>query len=1220
MTVTANTTRNQYSAGNQQNTYAYTFQIHDASDLKVYIGDELKSLNTHYTVTGVGSGTGGNVVFDLGVDGNGDPIYIPENTVVSIFLAMDLDRDTNYQPSGAFLAADVNNDFDRLWIASNQQQTDINRSVRLQDTDADASMVLPKIADRADKLLGFSSVLSGATPVTINNNYAQWNSAYDNMITGMQLPSSGILRLSQQDGSDYTVDLDSRYHNIGIDIPDADISESSVTQHRTAMLDIPNNVKAKFGNGDELEIYYDGTTSVIKESGDGNLAILGDFLFLGNPDGTKNYFTAQDGTGVGLYHNGTIKFNTSAAGITVSGTIQATGYNDTNWNTAYNDKINAVSFSSLDNTLTLTQQDGSTLTTIINGSLTGGGETLAQTLAIGNTTGGNDISFGDNDKAKFGASDDLQIYHTGTNSILKSLTGEFLLQGNGITLRGHTPTETMLTADVNGAVTLHYDSLEKLATTSAGIDVTGNLDINGNSGTVLKIGDNTNNVAKGIEFLSDINTDAFIKLTGSSGTLEISSGRNASWGGEVVFSTDTAERMRVASSGNVGIGTSSPNSKLELSSATGSATISPTELRITSSTQASDWSTTDSWGVLAFHSRDTSGNGAGNLAEITANMENSVGGFASIDFTLQNPASSYAHTSWLKLRNSASVENRFVEIKADGGLYVENNVGIGTSSPDKPLTVSSSGTQVRLYDSDGTNQFTDISNDNGQAVITARNDTTNGTIAFKKYDGTSVTESMRIDSSGSVGIGTSSPSTFNVSNGAGNLVVGSGSGAEGITVYSGTTSNGALCFADGTSSTDTYKGYVQYNHNTNSMQFATGHTERMRIDSSGNVLVGKTATASTTVGAEIRPEGRIFGTTDGQFPLLLNRKTSDGDIAVFRKDGTTVGTIGTIGGDSYFEHNGTGIRLWDGNEAITPCGANGATADGTRSLGASAARFKDLFLSGGVKGNTLTLSGDGSSEHARIDSSGNVGIGTTSPSSLLHVNGTARATTLRGGSGTNSAPGIAFINSTTSGFTNPSLATVGFVTGGNERARINSSGQLLVGTTSGGSYNAKIRASARIEGTGFVGTSNFSQFEQGGFMGGATITVKSWTGYSSSSQKLVSFQGSTGSERGTITMAGTSTQYNTTSDERAKENIQDAGDAGAKIDAIQIRQFDWKEDGVHQDFGVIAQELQSVAPEAVTQGFDEEDMWSVDYSKLVPTLIKEIQSLRNRVAQLENEE
>ena len=52
---------------------------------------------------------------------------------------------------------------------------------------------------------------------------------------------------------------------------------------------------------------------------------------------------------------------------------------------------------------------------------------------------------------------------------------------------------------------------------------------------------------------------------------------------------------------------------------------------------------------------------------------------------------------------------------------------------------------------------------------------------------------------------------------------------------------------------------------------------------------------------------------------------------------------------------------------------------------------------------------------------------------------------------------------------------------------------------------------------------------------------------------------------------------------------------------------------------MVAQELQSVAPEAVSQGETEEDMMGVDYSKLVPMLVKEIQSLRARVAQLEGE-
>ena len=100
--------------------------------------------------------------------------------------------------------------------------------------------------------------------------------------------------------------------------------------------------------------------------------------------------------------------------------------------------------------------------------------------------------------------------------------------------------------------------------------------------------------------------------------------------------------------------------------------------------------------------------------------------------------------------------------------------------------------------------------------------------------------------------------------------------------------------------------------------------------------------------------------------------------------------------------------------------------------------------------------------------------------------------------------------------------------------------------------------------------------------------------------------------------AGSATSYNTSSDERLKENITDSANAGSKVDAIQIRQFDWKADGSHQDYGVIAQELVEVAPEAVSEGDTEEDMMGVDYSKLVPMLIKEVQSLRSRVAELEN--
>ena len=102
---------------------------------------------------------------------------------------------------------------------------------------------------------------------------------------------------------------------------------------------------------------------------------------------------------------------------------------------------------------------------------------------------------------------------------------------------------------------------------------------------------------------------------------------------------------------------------------------------------------------------------------------------------------------------------------------------------------------------------------------------------------------------------------------------------------------------------------------------------------------------------------------------------------------------------------------------------------------------------------------------------------------------------------------------------------------------------------------------------------------------------------------------------GSITQSGTTAVlYNVTSDQRLKENIQDADSASTLIDSLQVRKFDWKADGNHQRYGFIAQELVTVAPEAVHQPIDPKDMMAVDYSKLVPMLVKEIQSLRQRLS------
>jgi hypothetical protein len=114
-------------------------------------------------------------------------------------------------------------------------------------------------------------------------------------------------------------------------------------------------------------------------------------------------------------------------------------------------------------------------------------------------------------------------------------------------------------------------------------------------------------------------------------------------------------------------------------------------------------------------------------------------------------------------------------------------------------------------------------------------------------DTISFTQAMTLDASGNLGIVTTSPASYNAA--ARQLVVGTTSGNNGITVAAGSDSQGSLFFADGTGSgAQQAEGYLAYVHSTDAMLFGTGNTERARIDSSGNLLVGTTtATARVSI-------------------------------------------------------------------------------------------------------------------------------------------------------------------------------------------------------------------------------------------------------------------------------------------------------------------------------------------------------------------------------------
>ncbi len=135
-------------------------------------------------------------------------------------------------------------------------------------------------------------------------------------------------------------------------------------------------------------------------------------------------------------------------------------------------------------------------------------------------------------------------------------------------------------------------------------------------------------------------------------------------------------------------------------------------------------------------------------------------------------------------------------------------------------------------------------------------------------------------------------------------------------------------------------------------------TEHMRITSAGDVLVGKTSVDSNAEGFEAESDGKIAATRDGGRTAIFNRLTSDGEIVAFRKDGTTVGSIGAVGGDIYVGTGNVSLRYNDGGNDIRPATSNGSNRDNLIDLGDNGARFKDLYLSGGVY-----LGGTGSANH-----------------------------------------------------------------------------------------------------------------------------------------------------------------------------------------------------------------------------------------------------------------
>ena len=247
------------------------------------------------------------------------------------------------------------------------------------------------------------------------------------------------------------------------------------------------------------------------------------------------------------------------------------------------------------------------------------------------------------------------------------------------------------------------------------------------------------------------------------------------------------------------------------------------------------------------------------------------------------------------------------------------NVGIGSDVPLTPLDVIKSGDNVVSRFSNGTRGLDIAATSTGGSLQTYN---ATQTIDIKTFGATGSdikfstnnTERMRVDSSGRVSITNSTPGSFDAD--ADNLVVGSGSGNNGITIYSGNDSLANFYFADGTSSAaEKYAGGINYSHSSNNMAFFTnGGQTAMNIDSAQRVLIGTSAATSKlhVIGNEIR----FSNSTNASYY------------------GTLTHDAGTTGANIYNSVDATTVsHIWQnsGNERmrITSAGAFKSSTDGT---------------------------------------------------------------------------------------------------------------------------------------------------------------------------------------------------------------------------------------------------------------------------------------------------
>ena len=1058
----------------------------------------------------------------------------------------------------------------------------------------------------------------------------------------------------------------------------------------TGDLSFGDNNKAIFGAGSDLEIYHDGSNSYIDETATGHLFIRsnGDGIYLRSSTNEEIAHFNVNGS-VKAYYDNSLKLATTSTGIDVTGTVtadsatvvtsggkstiaigdQATGtYGQLllhGGNGKYNFSLGAQY--NVNNAFEITP------------STAAGGTTFSTPALVVNSSGnvGIGVSAPSNPLtvlgsagtiASFtnGADADLLIKAESSVTTLTPTTGTLVLgtsstermriTSTGIDVTGSVTADDMVISDGSPTLTFYETDTTNLnarfdngggdlyiqtvhddgsnAKTRILIDHSeGDISFYNSAGTsqdlywdasTLRLGIGTTSPSFGLSVESDNGSGyaALFRKSSSDPALAIQTtgGVTQIQGLNSALNATHGIAMQV-SGGNVGIGTASPSSVLE-TSASDATTWSTSFSGVPSYTpEAQDLTisntvinTTGSFASLFFKAGQTSSGIGINTARIAAIREGAL-------------STSLAFST----RSSSGTLDEAIRVNSSG------NVGIGTQSPNQLLTLgSSTGTATIGLDFETTNVSRGSILYNAAAGEMAFTSGYSGYGGYMTFD-CNGSERMRIDSAGRVLVGTASVGYSGV-----DLTVGDTADSQnGIAIQTSTSGYGYVMFGDGTGF-DAFRGQISYKHGDDYMMLQTAGSERMRIDSSGNVGIG---TTDLTDSYKTIIEGSDQETGD------LTDAGTHGATLFLRATGEDVGSGGAVA-----------FGTTNGNKR--PFAAiKGYVLDGTaNSVG-------DLVFS-----TRATTSATALTERMTLTKDGRLVIGDNSPQAKLDVQSDGQYTpagyfrnngdTLswaradwynNQASGTgivyrDSSGSFIFRNDNSSGTAMTTALVAGGTTAGNivfnttssaEAARIDSSGNLLVGKTSssdsafefetsqGNSSGAQI---ARIS----MGRSS-SGYPVVGYNCAPRSVTNSYTKFIADYAAWIQFGASgridtytttttaTGSTSGTagpyVNSGGTS--WTSSSDRRLKDNIEGISyglEAVKSLNPVSYVRND--RDTGATELGFIAQEVDEVVSEVVS--VKDDGYYGIDYERLIPVLTKAIQeqqeiieNLKSRIEQLE---